>query len=278
MATAARATDPTPDPDELAAGDRRHPGFGIRIRIDSTARKTWWDFTVDVDGPAENPVGTDHTFTLTVRYSEGGPGGFQPVSPGTTLTYSWSGPTGIGRGHDAEHCDPADGPGTTGQGQCTVVIASPTVPGTGTLTITGIDSTTIPEPTRTISSRSRRWATTEDVDRVPGADQCQVRQPRRCAASVHDLRAAGSRRRRAASSRCPTVRRWTSRSPIRQARRPIRARPGRPAGVCTVTVELDQPGSVTVTPGAITVRCSTLRRDARARHGADLGVPAYPAH
>src|SRR5262249_45104761 len=115
------------------------------------ARKTWWDFAVDVSGPAENPVGTDHTFTLTVLFSDGSALGFRPVSAGTTMTYSWSGPSGAAEDTGRSTCDPANGPGTNASGQCTVVIASPTVPGTGTLTITGIASTSIPQPTRDIS-------------------------------------------------------------------------------------------------------------------------------
>ena len=67
------------------------------------------------------------------------------------MTYSWSGPAGSAEDTGRSTCDPANGPGTNPSGQCTVVIASPTVPGTGTLTITGIASTSIPQPTRNVS-------------------------------------------------------------------------------------------------------------------------------
>ncbi len=108
-----------------------------------------------------NPVGEDHTFTLTVQYSDGRPAGFQPVSPGTTLTYTWTGPPGSGEITGESTCDPTDGPGTNTNGVCTVVIGTPPAAGTGTLTITGIDSTTIPQPTREISFTFAEPATTQ---------------------------------------------------------------------------------------------------------------------
>src|SRR5262249_18488896 len=143
-------TDPAPNPNEFAAEIVSIPSSALnQLTSNLSASKTWWDFAVDVSGPAENPLGTDHTFRLTVTFSDGH--GFLPVAPGTTMTYSWSGPAGSAEDTSRSTCDPGDPQGTLANGQCTVVIVSPTVPGTGTLTITGINSTFIPEPPRNIS-------------------------------------------------------------------------------------------------------------------------------
>ncbi len=139
--------------------------------------------------------------------------------------------------------------------QCTVVIGTPTVPGTGTLTITGIDSTTIPQPTRDDQLHLRRAATVaEDVDRVPGADQSRRDQPGRHRAPVHDHGAAGSRRG-AGFVAVPdgTTVAVTLSNPATLVSDSCATTGTTVGGTCTVVVDSADPGSVTVTPGAITV-------------------------
>jgi hypothetical protein len=246
-------TDPIPNPIEFAAEIVNIPSSAFGTGSVLTARKTWWDFAVDVSGPAENPVGTDHIFTLTVRFSDGTPVGFRPVSSGTTMTYSWSGPAGSAEDTGHSTCDPANGPGTNPSGQCTVVIASPTVPGTGTLTITGIASTSIPQPTRTVSftfpapgTSTKTWIayravispSATNLAGTPHDFTIAVQQDRGDGAgfvAVPDgttLAVGTSDPTKFVSTTCAT---------------------GTTAGTCTVTVASNDPGSVIVTPGAITV-------------------------
>ena len=67
-----------------------------------TARKTWWDFAVDVSGPAENPVGTDHTFTLTVLFSDGmSASGPSRAGHDDDVLVERAG--GVGRGHQSQY-------------------------------------------------------------------------------------------------------------------------------------------------------------------------------
>jgi hypothetical protein len=216
-----------------------------------SASKTWWDFTVDVSGPAENPVGTDHTFNLTVRHTDGF--GFQPVSPGTTLTYSWSGPAGSAEDTTRSSCDPANGPGTNLSGQCTVVIASPTVPGTGTLTITGIDSTTIPEPTRQVNftfptpgTTTKTWIAYQ-ASILPSATNLAGR-PHTFTVTVQQDRGDGNGFVDVPDGTTIAV---TLSDPTKLTGSTCSA--GTVGGTCTVTVNSNSPGAVTVTPGAITV-------------------------
>jgi hypothetical protein len=246
-------TDPVPNPVEFASEIVNIPASDFGAGSVLTARKTWWDFAVDVSGPAENPVGTNHTFTLTVRFSDGGASAFRPVATGTTMTYAWTGPTGSAENAAQSTCDPVNGPGTNVSGQCTVVIASPTVPGTGTLTITGINSTTIPQPTRQVSftfptpgTTTKTWIAyralitpnstnlagtphtftiTAQQDRGDGSGFVAVPDGTILAVTLSDAT-------KLTGTTCTG---------------------GTVGGTCTVTVSSDTPGAVTVTPGAMTV-------------------------
>jgi fimbrial isopeptide formation D2 family protein len=245
-------TDPIPNPVEFANEIVRVPDAAFGFGANLTASKTWWDFAVDVSGPSENPVGTDHTFIATVRFSDG-ISGFQPVATGTTLTYTWTGPTGSAEDTTRSTCDPTDGPGTNISGQCTVVIASPTVPGTGTLTITGIDSTTIPEPTREVSftfptpgTTTKTWIayralispSSTNLAGTPHPFTITVQQDR---GDGNGFVAVPDGTTIAVAATNPTTVTGNTCSG------------GTVGGTCTVTVSSNNPGAVTVTPGAITV-------------------------
>jgi hypothetical protein len=249
---AGRPTDPTPDPVELANEIVDIPASALATSSILTAQKTWWDFTVDVQGPAENPLGTNHGFTLTVRYSDGA--GFHAVAPHTTLDYTWAGPAGSAEITGQSTCDPGDTTGTDSSGQCTVVVSSPTAPGTGTLTITGIDSTTIPQPTRTISytfgtpgvtqktwiayqasisadatnlaGQPHTFTVTVQQDRGDGAGFVAVPDGTTVAMDLSNLGTL-------VSDSCTT---------------------GTVGGTCTAVVSSPAPGSVTVTPDVLTVQ------------------------
>jgi hypothetical protein len=243
-------TDPVPNPDEFASEIVTIPASQFNPTSVLSATKTWWDFAVDVSGPAENPVGTDHTFILTVTFSDGF--GFQPVAPGTTMTYTWSGPTGSAEDTTRSTCDPTDGPGTAASGQCIVVIASPTVPGTGTLTITGINSTTIPQPSRQVSFTFPTPATTTKTWIAYQASLSP--DSTNLAGTSHDFTVTVQQDRGSGFGPVPdeTTIAVTLSDPTKLAGSTC-STPGTVGGICTVTVTSAAPGTVTLTPGAIGV-------------------------
>ncbi len=247
-------TDPIPNPTEFAQEIVTIPQSMFGLGSNLSASKTWWDFAVDVSGPAENPVGTDHTFTLTVQYTDGF--GFQPVSPGTTMTYLWSGPAGSAEDTSRSTCDPADASGTgdPGPGQCTVVIESPTVPGTGTLTITGIASTSIPQPTPPPSTVSFTFPTAATPTKTWIAYRAIISaSATNLAGSSHPFTITVQEDRGAGFVAVPdgTTLAVVLTDPAKLVSNTCAT--GTTGGTCTVTVSSTDPGSVTVTPGAITV-------------------------
>ena len=243
--------EPEGDPDETAAEivDVPASAFGTGSVVEAT--KTWWDFTVDVDGPAENPVGEDHTFTVTVQYSDDG-AAFQPVAEGTTLTYSWTGPTDSAEDTAQSTCDPTDGPGTDASGGCTVVIASPTVPGLGTLAITGIDSTEIPDPTREISYT---FTTPGAAQKTWIAYQATVSSDAtNLAGEAHPFTITVQQDRGAGFVAVPdgttvAVALSGGAAPVSDS-----CATGTLGGTCTIVVDSSDPGSVDVTPDDITAQ------------------------
>jgi uncharacterized repeat protein (TIGR01451 family)/LPXTG-motif cell wall-anchored protein len=87
--------------------------------------KSWIDYLVEVDPPsAENLVGTQHVFTVSVRVDRGGGAGFEPIE-GAIPAIVLAGPGEI----TGETCSS----GTAADGTCTVTITS-TTPGLLTVT------------------------------------------------------------------------------------------------------------------------------------------------
>lgn len=101
-----------------------------------SATKTWWDYRATVDGDSTNPVGEDHTFTVTVERNDGS--GWSAVPDGTTLDATWT-PTAPNVSSISE--DLCADPGTVG-GSCDITVTTTNV-GLGTLSIDGIAGTTL---------------------------------------------------------------------------------------------------------------------------------------
>jgi hypothetical protein len=116
------------------------PGEQLVIVYDGehapSATKTWWDYRATIDGDSTNPVGEEHTFTVTVERTDGS--GWIAVPDGTTLDVSWD-PVGD---NDSEITgNRCAAPGTVG-GACDVTVTTQNV-GLGTLTVVGIAGTTL---------------------------------------------------------------------------------------------------------------------------------------
>jgi hypothetical protein len=248
-------TDPIPDPVELDQEIVSIPSSAFGAGSVLTGRKTWLDFAVDVSGAAENPVGTDHTFTLLVRFSDGT--GFQPVAGGTTMTYSWTGPAGSAEDKSRSTCDPANGPGTDASGQCTVVIGSPTVPGIGTLTISGIASTSIAQPPPQPPSSVSFTFTTPGTTTKTWVAYRALMSPdsTNLAGTSHDFTVTVQQDRGDGNGFVAAPDGTTIAVGLSDASKLVGqgcSTTGTTAGTCTVTVASAVPGAVTVTPGAIT--------------------------
>jgi hypothetical protein len=102
------------------------------VALDDTAVKTWvdWDIAITPDNKT-NLVGTDHQFTVKVRYDAGGGLGLQPlagVKPAIEVV-------GVGTVKDTNNPNDCNDQGTSAIGTCTVTITS-TVTGDSTVTAT----------------------------------------------------------------------------------------------------------------------------------------------
>ena len=90
-----------------------------------TAAKTWVAYTVTISPSANNPVGTQHDFTITATVTDG-----TTTTPAAnaSIAFTWS---GAGSLVTPSPCT------TYAAGTCTVSVTSPTA-GTGTLTVTSL--------------------------------------------------------------------------------------------------------------------------------------------
>ncbi len=167
--------------------------------------------------------------------------------------------------------------GRIAAGQCTVVIASPTVPGTGTLTINGhrVDVDPAADAQRQLHVPDSGHHH-EDVDRVPGIDQPELDEPRRNRRTTFTLTVQQDRGDGAGFVAVPdgTTLAVGLSDPTKLVGNTCAT--GTTAGTCTVTVTSTDAGSVTVTPGAITVSLLTGGpNNARAPVTVTPGSPAY---
>ena len=101
------------------------PFTDIPLTAPATATKTWVAYTVTISPSVDNPVGTQHDFTITATVTDG-----TTTTPaaGASIAFTW---TGTGSLVTPSPCV------TTAAGTCTVSVTSPTA-GTGTLTVTSL--------------------------------------------------------------------------------------------------------------------------------------------
>ena len=94
------------------------------------AIKTWVDANITIGPDAVNPVGSPHTFTVTVKQDAGDGNGLQVVS-GATITPTLSNSGGATATITGGTCISGT---TNASGQCTIIVNSPT-PGTATVDV-----------------------------------------------------------------------------------------------------------------------------------------------
>jgi len=119
------------------------------------ATKRYVDANITITPPtATNPIGTSHTFTVTVKADIGDGNGMQPVGNASVSTAiaNTNGATATMTGGTCGAASGLTGSGTTNAaGQCTIVISSPTAGttianATATLTVLGVALTRDTDP------------------------------------------------------------------------------------------------------------------------------------
>ena len=117
------------------------PGNFPVINDGNSASKTWVQVQTAVAATDTNLTGEPHTFTITAQYvDDSGAPDALPVPDGTVVNFTFTG-TGT-----VTHVNGAPAPGATScvttAGACTVTVSSNT-PGSGVITVTGIESVVI---------------------------------------------------------------------------------------------------------------------------------------
>ena len=125
------ATYDTPYDGPAAAGNTTDGTLAGSISDAGT--KGWIGYVVELSDDADNPLGTAHEFTATVRVVDGGDGDPQVPDHPVTVGFDWDGPAGSGI-VGAPSCTTEAGDGT-----CTVTVDSPDAAGSGTLSVVGLD-------------------------------------------------------------------------------------------------------------------------------------------
>ena len=119
--------------------------------------KTWLEYRATTGPDAINLVGDPHTFDVDVEVNDGT--GWADVPDATTLTWTWFGDGSV----DTE--ESTCGTDGTVDGTCQIVVNSAT-PGSGTLTITGIDAVNVLVGAEVVASFTR--SDFEDLDAFDG--------------------------------------------------------------------------------------------------------------
>ena len=124
---------------------------------DAEQTKTWLEYRATTGPDAINLVGDPHTFDVDVEVNDGT--GWTDVPDGTTLTWTWFGHGSV----DTE--ESTCGTDGTVEGTCQVVVNSGT-PGSGTLTITGIDAVDVVVGDQVVANFTR--SDFDDLDAFDG--------------------------------------------------------------------------------------------------------------
>lgn len=135
-----QATFATPLSGPAASGNATDGGYFSSIT--DSGDKSWIGYVANLAGAFTNPLGEDHTFTVSVDQVNAD-GSKQLAGAGVDVTVAWSGP--------AESAIEGAATCTTGvKGTCDITVASPSVPGTGTLSIVEVEGEIVDGETLTI--------------------------------------------------------------------------------------------------------------------------------